>query len=141
VSCKHPRQLPNSRSSPPRPQACPPSWNFFTGAAYAARLPKLHGWLDRHGEIVGQQIASRVTPRSNGPIEDELARVRELLERRRLSFRNRERMNRPLMLIQLELLGLASEARYARDLRTHLIALDGMPGSIRDPLGRSSLRR
>jgi hypothetical protein len=48
------------------------------------------------------------------------------------------------MLIQLERLGLANEARYARDLRAHLATLEGVPGPrglIRDSLGSSSLRK
>lgn len=52
-----------------------------------------------------------------GALEETLRTVRKLLDDRRANFRNRERLNRLLMLIQLEQLGLRNEARYARAIR------------------------
>ena len=53
-------------------------------------------------------------------------------------------MNRLLMLIQLDLIGAAHEARYARQLRAELTRLGDYPhgrGLILAPAGSSSLRR
>ena len=52
--------------------------------------------------------------------------MRRIFDDRRTNFRNRERLNRLLMLVQLELLGLRSEARYARTIRAHLEANGGV---------------
>lgn len=51
--------------------------------------------------------------------------MRRIFDDRRTNFRNRERLNRLLMLVQLELLGLRNEARYARAIRAHLEANGG----------------
>ena len=69
-------------------------WDAFTAMAYAARLPKLHDWLDRHGKIVRRQIARGLNPRSAGALKTELVKVRERIGLRRFNFRNRERRPR-----------------------------------------------
>lgn len=63
----------------------------------------------------------------NGAIEAPLARVREVLEPRRWTFRNRARMDLLLELVRLADLHADDPRAYAADLRQHLQAIGGRP--------------
>ena len=79
-----------------------------------------------------------------GGLEKQLDVVRRRLEDRRGTLLNRERLNRMLLLIQLDLNGLADEGRYAEIIRQHLLARGGRSEQRRvilDPPGQPSLRR
>jgi hypothetical protein len=79
---------------------------------------------------------------SIGPLEP-LTIVRTHLEHRRGAFKNRERLNRLLMLMQLDLNKQADEQRYAGIIRGELLANGGYSAPRRqivDRAGAPSLR-
>jgi hypothetical protein len=62
---------------------------------------------------------------TTGPLEQKLRALRESLRDRRFAFRNRTRMDRLLMLPQLELDEHSSEAMYAAAVRDWLLSNGG----------------
>jgi len=70
--------------------------------------------------------------------------IQAALYRRRYGMKNRERLNRLLLLLQLEANGHANERRYAKDIRDWLEHSGGRPATPRraivDPTDRPSLR-
>jgi len=80
---------------------------------------------------------------SVGPLEQALTVVRSNLDDRRGSFGNRERLNRLLMLMQLDFNKQSNEQRYAKIIRDELLKLDGHSPprrQILDPWKKPSLR-
>jgi hypothetical protein len=71
-----------------------------------------------------------------GPLEP-FAVVRNRLEHRRGTFKNRERLNRLLMLMQLDLNEQASEQRYAEVIRGELLANGGISARRRQIIDRA----
>jgi hypothetical protein len=71
-----------------------------------------------------------------GPLEP-FAVVRNRLEHRRGTFKNRERLNRLLMLMQLDLNEQASEQRYAEVIRDELLANGGISARRRQIIDRA----
>ena len=57
---------------------------------------------------------------ANGAVEAPIKRVRQVLERRRWTFRNRERMNLLLELVRLAVLRADNASIYVADIRTHM---------------------
>jgi hypothetical protein len=69
--------------------------------------------------------------------------VKERIASRRFAFRNRERTNRLLQLIQLDINRQADRVQYAKDLRLHLEEVGGHRAGRRthvDPYTQRSLR-
>ena len=120
----------------------PGAWAEFLRLARAAQLPRLDRWLARLGPRETRQIAAASEPRSTGGLEQRLRLVKRMLFDRRTCFRNRERLERLLLLMRNELNGHASEASYARLIRNHLNTRQGYAEARRlilDRRGRASL--
>lgn len=101
-------------------------WEDFRALAQAARLKKLDRWLKSWSPRITFQIAHQHGRKvATGPLEQMLTVVRHNLEDRRGTFKNRERLNRLLMLIQLDLNKQANEQRYAKIIREQLLANGG----------------
>jgi hypothetical protein len=107
-------------------------WNWLAFCVLARRycrfvpaLRPIERWLHEKEPIVGRQIMMRYYPTSIGALEDHLREVKNALSDRRAAFRNRERMNRLLMLLQLHANGQDDERRYARIIRETLEANSG----------------
>lgn len=100
-------------------------------------------WLDKHNAGILLQIANRQHPYSVGALETKLRDVKTSLYDRRFNFRNQNRLNRLLMLMQLHANGLDSPRVYAQIIRACLLAHHGIDGKrhvILDEGGKSSLR-
>ncbi len=129
-------------------------WEQFKAAVYRRRpvLAEVRRWIERWDETVLAQFARRPSAAerdrgvvvTTGGIEIKLRAVQGCLESRRFVLGNRQRLNRLLMLIQLELNDHANQAAYAREIRAWLEARDGHAPArraIADPPGSRSLRR
>jgi hypothetical protein len=116
-------------------------WEHFLVSAERERkrCPELWTWIDRWGSIIETQLARRPRdderprdwPRTTAGLERKLERVKDWIEPRSEAFRNRERLNRLLMLMQLELNGDADEIAYTHAIREWLLARNGDPGRRR----------
>lgn len=127
-------------------------WMRFVEEAQQAAIPRLDDWLQEKGYIVGWQFEQRGrsdqrkanTPLSTGGLEEKVKPISAALFRRRYGLKNRERLNRLLMLFQLEANGQANENEYAQAIRDWLLANNGRPRVARrgivDPAGTPSLR-
>lgn len=110
-------------------------WEHFTVIAWRTGIPKLRKWLEDYGELVEQQLAHRPLPsqRRTNPLSlggldrTKLDRVKGWLEPRSTGFTNIARLDRLLMLMQLQLNDLADVDTYAVAIRDWLIANDGRP--------------
>lgn len=138
-----------------RHEAAPHSlhgWEQFCAAAWRHRpvLGEVRRWVERWDERVRAQLARRPSAWqrehgrvvTNAGLERKLAHVEEWLEPRRNALRNRERLNRLLMLMQLHLNDEANETRYAGHVRDWLEANGGRATERRlliDPAGLPSL--
>jgi hypothetical protein len=121
----------------------PVQWREFVEFHRPRRLRKLERWVARHDEQIGRQL-DRAEPseKTTDLLEQKLGLLGDLFSGRRGNLRNRERTNRLLMLVQLELNGLADKKRYARIIEEELLARGGRANprrAIVDPTG-SSLR-
>jgi len=132
--------------------AGPCSWQAFVRAARTADDESLACWIAVNGPTIGAQFARREPP-SRRPADmplttaalEQLTRpIIAALYRRRYALKNRERLNRLLMLLQLHINGDDDVRRYARTIRTWLEANGGRPvdrrRAIADPAGAPSLR-
>ena len=102
------------------------------------------GWLDRYGNRIAEQIATRHPgePNSTGPVEQVLREVNRRIGDRVGSFGNRARMAKLLALITLELTSGADGRQWADRLREHLYLAGGRPANQRphdDAKGTPSL--
>jgi len=110
-------------------------WDNFVAIAYKTGLPDLRDWLNDYSELVDYQLVHRpleadraINPLSIGGLDrSKLDKLKEWIEPRATGFLNRQRMDRLLMLMQLELNGLADEAAYAQSIREWLITNAGRP--------------
>jgi hypothetical protein len=118
-------------------------WREFVDFYRPRRLRRLERWLEHHGDRIAWQLqTARGAETSTDVLEEKLGLLGERLSARRGNLRNRERTNRLLMLVQLELNALADEKRYARIIEEELLARGGRADrrrAILDP-GGSSLR-
>jgi hypothetical protein len=107
-------------------------------------------WIEKYGSLVEDQMRRRPRPglrRTNpttiGGIDQKLGDVKRWLGRRARGFRNRERLNRLLMLMQLHLNDHADLDAYTRDIRNWLAFSGGRPRVARrqvtDSKGTNSL--
>ncbi len=119
------------------------NWQAFEQLASERKLKDLDAWRERYRERITWQVAHQAGRRvSVGPLEQVFVEVRNRLEDRRGRFKNRERLNRLLLLIQLDLSKRASEGAYTKLIREHLLARDGRSHprrAILDPLDQPSL--
>jgi hypothetical protein len=119
-------------------------WDAFADLAAQQHLVPLDRWLARLHTRVAAQVAADQQPQTVGALEQKLRVVKRALEERRRTFRNRERMNRLLLLVQMRASGLDDARVYARLIRQYLAARNGVADqrhAILDAGGVSSLRR
>jgi len=130
----------------------PTEWADFVSALAptAVRDRGVRKWLRRWTKRVADQLARhtfRPTTRSTGGVEQTLKAVERRIGDRRHMFANRERTNRLLLLMVLDLSDRAHERIWATTVRSWLASRGGRPPSVRqiaDPVGgprqASSLR-
>lgn len=131
----------------------PTGWDEFCELARRLRIKQLDRFIRQHDAEVRDHIARRPAqwrherglPVAAGPLEQKLRVLRDhYIKHRRFAFRNRERLNRLLLLIHLEMDGYADEREYAAFMRDWLHSNAGRPllprRAIADP-GRRSSRR
>jgi hypothetical protein len=132
--------------------AGPSFWRPFVEAARAADNESLDRWIAVNAPTIEAQFARRPAP-SRRPVEmplttaalEQLTRpVAAALYPRRYAFKNRQRLNRLLMLMQLHINGDDDVQTYSKTIREWLEANGGRPTgrrrSIADPAGSPSLR-
>lgn len=115
----------------------PTKWEDFLTLARPARIRQLDAWLKNWEPRVSFQIANqRGRKVTVGALEQALTVVRNNLKDRRGCFKNRERLNRLLMLMQLDLNRQSNEQRYAKIIRDQLLAAGGYSAPRRQILDR-----
>lgn len=128
-------------------------WDEFCQLARKLRIKQLDAFIRKNDALTRDHIARRPTewrherglPVSTGPLEQKLRVLRDdYIKSRRFAFRNRERFNRLLMLIHLEMDGYSDEREYAAFIREWLMTNAGRPllnrRAVTDQGGHSSLR-
>lgn len=127
-------------------------WAAFEADARAAGNHRLNAWLDHWSPIITWQFERRGRaderraddPLSTGGLESFVKPIEAALYRRRYGLKNRERLNRLLLLFQLEANRHADERAYAKRIRAWLARTGGRPSTprraIADPAARPSLR-
>jgi len=94
-------------------------WNEFVPLAHAANIARLDAWLKKWEQRVSFQVSHQMGRKvSVGPLEQALTVVRSNLDDRRGSFGNRERLNRLLMLMQLDFNKQSNESATRRSSET-----------------------
>ena len=108
-------------------------------------VPQVQTWLDAYESRVAWQVQHmKDETASTGPLETQLREIRDTLTYRRFSIRNRERLNRWLLLWQLNANGHADERHYSTLIRAALTQHQGFAPPRRrilDTKGISSLWR
>lgn len=110
----------------------PTQWAVLVAALtpIAAGDRKLNSWLAKWDGRIANQLARhafRHTTRSTGGIEQHLRRIYQRIEDRRHMFANRERLNRLLMLMTIEMRGSLDEREWAKVIRSWLLVTGGVP--------------
>jgi hypothetical protein len=130
----------------------PSLWRPFVSAARAAQNESVDRWIAVNGPTIEAQFACRPPPfrrsvdmpLTTAALEQITRPIVTALYPRRYGLKNRERLNRLLMLLQLHVNGDDDVQRYATTIRRWLEANGGRPISrrraIADPLGSPSLR-
>lgn len=130
----------------------PSLWDPFVRAARAAENESLDRWIAVNGPTIDSQFARRPPPSHRPPdmplttaALEQIARpIVTALYPRRYAIKNRERLNRLLMLMQLHINGDDNVQAYAKAIRGWLEANGGRPTEHRraivDPAGSPSLR-
>lgn len=90
-------------------------------------LARLERWLDYNRQDIWRAVSEPHHPRTIAGVEEILDMVSRRLGDRARNFTNLPRLNCLLALIQLDLLGGASEHAYARLLRENHLAYNGTP--------------
>jgi transposase-like protein len=114
-------------------------WAAFDADARQLGDARLNAWLERWSPIIASQLARRPRgkpdasdqPRSTGGLETFVKPIEAAFYRRRYAMKNRERLNRLLLLLQLEANGHADERAYAKDIRDWLELTGGRPSTAR----------
>ena len=131
----------------------PPSWQQFVRAARAAENESLERWIAVNAATIEAQFARRALtphrapdmPRTTAALEQLTRPIAAALYPRRYALKNRERLNRLLMLLQLHVNGDDDAQAYARAIRTHLESNGGRPlrrrRALANPADSHSLRR
>jgi hypothetical protein len=127
-------------------------WQAFLRAARTAENESLDRWIAANGPTIEAQFARRGPasrrpadmPLTTAALEQTTRPIATALYPRRYALKNRERLNRLLMLLHLYVNGEDNIQRYARSIRTWLEANGGRPAArrraIADPTGSPSLR-
>jgi hypothetical protein len=110
-------------------------WETFTVIAWRTGIPELRAWIDDYGALVEHQLANRpqqsqqrTNPLSIGGLDrTKLDPLKEWLGPRAAVMANRRRLDRLLMLMQLQLDELADVDAYASAIRDWLLAHRGRP--------------
>ena len=122
-------------------------------AAWAAENESLERWIAVNAATIEAQFARRALtphrvpdmPLTTAALEQITRPITAALYPRRYALKNRERLNRLLMLLQLHVNGDDDVQAYTRAIRTHLEANAGRPlrrrRALADPAGSTSLRR
>ncbi len=100
------------------------------------------GDLTMSERILWQLERRRGIPSTTTALEQHLLVIKEKLNKRKFVFRNRERTNRMLQLMQLHLNDQANERTYSALIRRQLAKAQGHPAArriITDPQGQPSL--
>ena len=130
----------------------PSFWHPFVRAAKAIDNESLDRWIAVNGPTLEAQFARRPPPSrrpadmplTTAALEQITRPIVTALYPRRYGLKNRERLNRLLMLLQLHVNGDDDVHRYATTIRRWLAANSGRPVARRralaDPLGSPSLR-
>jgi hypothetical protein len=117
------------------------AWHEFVAFHRPRRLRRLERWLSRHDAAISRQLQHATTSEpSTDALGEKLELLGENLAGRRANLRNRERTNRLLMLVQLELNGQADETHYAGIIEEELVTHAGRAHrrrAILDPDGTS----
>lgn len=132
--------------------AGPSFWRSFVAAARGIENESLDRWIAVNGPTIETQFARRPPP-SRRPADmpltsaalEQLTRpIAAALYPRRYALKNRERLNRLLMLMQLHINGDDDIQAYSKTIREWLVANGGRPAgrrrSIADPASSASLR-
>jgi len=132
--------------------AGPNFWRPFARAARSIENESLERWIAVNGPTIEAQFARRPPP-SRRPADmplttaalEQLTRsISAALHPRRYALKNRERLNRLLMLMQLHINGDDDIQAYSKSIRAWLESNEGRPTgrrrAIADRLGSSSLR-
>jgi hypothetical protein len=130
----------------------PSFWRPFTAAACEVTNESLDRWIAVNGPTIEAQFARRPPP-SKRPAEmplttaalEQLTRpIASALYPRRYAFKNRARLNRLLLLMQLHINGEDDIQAYSTTIRRWLESNGGRPAerrrAITDPRGQPSLR-
>ena len=132
--------------------AGPSFWRPFVHAAKIAENESLDRWVAVNGPIIERQFARRGRsserpadmPLTTAALEQLARPITAALYPRRYALKNRERLNRLLMLLQLRVNGQDDVQGYTKTLRSWLEANGGRPTThrraIADPAGVPSLR-
>ncbi|NMM25103.1 MAG: hypothetical protein HHJ11_16760 [Phycicoccus sp.] len=112
-------------------------WDAFDAATQGdPRAVNTRKWVRHWRKRMRVQTARRasIPPHyGNGAVEAPIRQVRQVIERRKFTFRNLARMNLLLELVRLRLLRADSVRAYAEDIRTHLV----LEGDRRKPSYRA----
>jgi hypothetical protein len=132
--------------------AGPSFWRPFVRAAKAAENESLDRWIAVNDPVIERQFARRGRsserpadmPLTTAALEQLARPITAALYPRRYALKNRERLNRLLMLLQLRVNGQDDVQAYAKTIRSWLEANGGRPAArrraIADPAGVPSLR-
>jgi len=130
----------------------PSFWRQFVVAARTAENESLDRWIAVNGPVIESQFARRGPasrrpsdmPLTTAALEQITRPIVAALHPRRYALKNRERLNRLLMLLQLNVNGQDDVQAYAKAIRLQLEANAGRPAgprrAIADPAGLPSLR-
>lgn len=122
----------------------PQAWAAFYDEATSGAHPTAARWARHWNKTMKTQTPRRASlpPHyATGAIEPKLATVRQMLERRRWTLRNRRRMNTLLELVRQRLNRTDDVTRWAGLVRADLEAGGGRPSNPRrmaDPVTRDS---
>lgn len=132
--------------------AGPSFWAQFVRVERIAENESLDRWIAVNGPVIEAQFARRLPasrrptdmPLTTAALEQITRPIITALHPRRYALKNRERLNRLLMLLQLHVNGQDDVQAYAKAIRLQLEANAGRPlharRAITDPAGSPSLR-
>jgi hypothetical protein len=145
-------ELENLRDRAEGALAGPSFWRAFVRAAKATENESLDRWIAVNDLIIERQFARRGRsserpadmPLTTAALEQLARPITAALYPRRYALKNRERLNRLLMLLQLRVNGQDDVQSYTKTIRSWLEANGGRPTAprraIADPAGVPSLR-
>ena len=102
-------------------------WHDFVEKARRYPAQRLHDWIDANQEMVVRQLTSPLHPLTTGALEAKLTVLRSWLADRCATFTNQRRTDRLLMLMRLQLNGVANRRTFHRLLQEHARSRDGNP--------------